>query len=80
MSKVEPYVQVRTKAVDQLLRKNHDIVVSIESKNMTKEEKQVLKEASKDLEKNLQYIWQIQTELILLLKKDKALLSKLMQD
>ena len=80
MEKKEYEVQVKTKVVDELLRKNHNTVVKYESSIMTKEEKEILKESSKELDKNLEYVWRIQTELVDLLKKDKALLSKLMQD
>lgn len=80
MEKKEHEVQQRTKVVDELLRKNHNLVVSMESKSSTKEEKKLMKEASKQLEKDLDYVWRIQTELVHLLRKDKLLLTKLMKE
>jgi len=80
MEKKEYEVQVKTKVVDELLRKNHSLVVSIESSTNTKEEKQLLKQGSKQLEKDLDYVWRIQTELVHLLRKDKLLLTKLMRE
>lgn len=80
MEKKEHEVQQRTKVVDELLRKNHNLVVSMESKSSTKEEQKLMKEASKQLEKDLDYVWRIQTELVHLLRKDKLLLTKLMKE